>query len=57
MQTRQNGTNECMIHYIELGRMVSYIFFLTGCLHLTLNLRNCTLFFELFILHMKVMLI
>ena len=27
MQTRQNGTNECMIHYIELERMVSYNFF------------------------------
>ena len=27
MQTRQNGTNECMTHYIELERMVSYIFF------------------------------
>jgi len=26
-QTRQNGTNECMIHYIELERMVSYNFF------------------------------
>jgi hypothetical protein len=27
MQTRQNGTNECMIHYIELEKMVSWIFF------------------------------
>jgi len=31
--------------------------FLTGCRHLTSNLRNCTLFSELFIFHMKVMLI
>jgi hypothetical protein len=56
MQTRQNGTNECMIHYIELERMVSWIF-LTGCLHLTFNLRNFMVFFVLLIVHINLCLL
>lgn len=41
MQTKQNGTNECMIHYIELEKMVSFIVIGIFFTHFTFILGTC----------------